>query len=371
MGNFFDYLLWRGDLSFKTRTFNQIDSIILCQILYAKLDNLVSEKFSRKIRLSSLAEIYFTKNLQSLNLGVFINNGTSNILKLAGNSKRFKDIQLCGYVNHIDESTKTQFCAVTAILPTGEICVIYKGTDDTILGWEESFSLAYKMPIEGHLYAKQYLDEVAKKFSKKMYVFGHSKGGNLAVYAAVHTSKKNAQKIIAVFDNDGPGFLENEHESTLYKNILPKIHTIIPESSIVGPLLNRENKPQYIKSTGNTGIAQHDLTTWQIECSNFIFAERQSLTGEVSAKTVETWLSNLPQDKKEEFLSLFFDTLKKTGAKTLTELQDNWLKNSVDILKSVSKLDKETKTRIYDIFRVFFHSLQLNIPSLKDFLKNE
>ena len=371
MGNFFDYLIWREDLSFKTKAFNQIDSIILCQILYAEFDNLISEKFSRKIKLSALAEIYFTKNLQTKNLGIFINNGTADILKLAGKSKRFKDIQLSGYINQHDESTKTQFCAVTAILPTGEICVIYKGTDDTILGWEESFSLAYKTPIEGHLYAKEYLDAVAKKIKKKMYVMGHSKGGNFAVYAAANTLKKNTQRIIAVFDNDGPGFLENELENPQYKNILPKIHTIIPESSIVGPLLKRKNKPQYIKSSENTGIAQHDLTTWQIECTNFIIAESQSLTGEVSAKTVETWLSNLSQAKKEEFLTLFFTALKKTGAKTLIELQDNWLKNSVDILKSVSKLNKETKTHIYDIFKVFFHSLHLNFPSLKDFLRNE
>ena len=370
MSNLFDYITWRGDLSFKTSPFNQIDSIVLCQILYANFETLIPEDFSHKIKLSTLAKMYFAKNLNAFNLGIFIDEGTADTLKQAGESERFKDIQLCGYVNHIEDATKTQFGAVTAILPTGELCVLYKGTDDSILGWEESLSLAYKRPIQGQIYATKYLDAVLKKFHKNMYVAGHSKGGNLAVYAVANGTKKNIQKVITIFDNDGPGFLKEDLENPTYQEILPKIQSIIPESSIVGPLLQRINKPVYIKSTGSTGIAQHDLRTWQVEGIDFVEADGQSLTGEVAAKTIETWLESLTIEKREEFLTHFFDELKNTGSKTLTELQDNWVKHSVTIVKSLAELNKETRSEIYDIFKIFFQALHLNFPTLKDLLKN-
>ena len=371
MSNFFDYITWRGDLSFKVSPFNQIDSTILCQILYANFETMIPRDFSHKIKLSTLTKMYFAENLNAFNLGIFIDEGTVEALKKAGESERFGDIQLCGYVNIIEEETKTQFCAMTAILQTGELCVLYKGTDNTILGWEESLSLAYKTPIQGQIYATQYLEAVAKKFKKNMYVAGHSKGGNIAVYAVANTTKKNIKKIITVFDNDGPGFLEEDLENSTYREISPKIQSIIPESSIVGPLLKRINKPTYIKSSGITGIAQHDLKTWQVEGVNFVESDGQSLTGEVSAKTIETWLSKLTRQKREEFLTLFFDELKNTGATTLIEVQDNWLKHSVTIVKSLAEQDKETRSEIYDIFKVFFQALHLNFPTLKELLKHD
>ncbi len=370
MSNFLDYISWRGDISFKVSPFNQVDSIILCQILYAELDTIVSDTLSKKIKLSTLSDIYFAKNLNECNLGIFVNENTAETLKAAGASPRFKDIQLCAYINTICEETKTQFSAITALLPTKEVCVIFKGTDDTILGWEESFSLAYKTPIQGQEYASQYLSTVCQKFKKNIQVMGHSKGANLAVYAASNIKKVDENKITVIYDNDGPGFLEEALNNENYLRILPKVQSIVPEGSLVGNLLKRKNTPMYIESTGTTGITQHHLHTWQIIGTDFIKVEKQSLASEVSSKTVDTWLSSLSREERENFLNIVFGLLEETGSKTLIELQDSWLKNSVTFITSMSKLDKETKSQIYAILKVFFQALHVNFPSLKDFLKN-
>ncbi len=368
MGNISDYIAWRGDISFKTKAFNHIDSLVLCQILYAELDTLISKKPKVTTKISVVSKKYFEKKLHKKNLGVLINPQTADFLADVGKSTRFSNVLLCGFENIIDIEQEVQFAAMSALLPTGELCVVFRGTDDTLVGWKEDFSMSYTSHIPSQKYALAYLEKIAKMYRKKIYVMGHSKGGNLAVYASSFCEAKTSKRIMSVFDNDGPGFLMDVcNENCVIENS-KRVHAIIPESSIVGTLLWRPQEPTYIESSEKLGISQHDIFSWQVVGTKFVIAEKQNPAGVLTEKTVDTWLEEVEPCNRQVFINEFFEVLYATKAKTLLELDSNWIHSSVAIIRKLNTMDKETKDNIYKIIKIFFHALHINLPPLKDFL---
>lgn len=149
MANLSDYVLWRGDLSFEVRPFNAIDALVLCQLSYLNFFDIVPTQFDGGITLREAARIYATDSTHGTpeEFGVLINPLTADLLKNAGETERFGSILLKGFVNEIDRSADKQFAAITALLSTGSACVVYRGTDDSIIGWKEDCLLSLSAPI--------------------------------------------------------------------------------------------------------------------------------------------------------------------------------------------------------------------------------
>ena len=101
---------------------------------------------------------------------------------------RFGHIRLHDFVNTVDDARGIQFSAVTADLPCGQRCVCFRGTDATLVGWREDFTMAFESPVPAQMEAVTYLERAAIRAPGGLYVVGHSKGGNLAAYAAAHAS---------------------------------------------------------------------------------------------------------------------------------------------------------------------------------------
>jgi len=98
---------------------------------------------------------------------------------------------------------------------------------------------------------------------------GHSKGGNLAVYAAMESPSYLQRKIKVVYNNDGPGFLKEIVESKKYQKIKSKIYKIVPHESVVGMLLYYDGYMKSIKSKRKS-LLQHDPFHWQVEGTSFV-----------------------------------------------------------------------------------------------------
>ncbi len=371
MSNITDYISWRGDISFKVNPFNHVDSLVLCQLMYANVETIIPHSFSDRISLKQLSCKYFESDIHQENLGALINENTADFLKNVGNTERFSGVTLCGFTNIIDYKLEAQFAAMCAILPTGEVCIIFRGTDDTLIGWKEDFNMSHTFPVPSQTMALDYLQDAFFHLKKRMYVMGHSKGGNLAVYASAFCDAKVSKKIISIFDNDGPGFLPEVYNKHEFNQISSKIITVIPESSVVGILLKKVNTPRFIVSSETSGISQHDIFSWQIECTTIIAAKSQNQASILAAKTVETWLSELEVDERKKFVQEFFKVLAATDASTLLELKQNWLHCSVAVLKTMSTLDKHTKDQIYKIIMLFFKALHVNLPPIKDFFLHD
>ncbi len=370
MGNISDYIAWRGDITFKQSPFNHVDSLILCQLLYARLDTIVSDSVHNFITLAAVSKIYSDTKMYKENLGALINDDTGNFLVQVGKSERFSEVKLFAFENSISKEAQLQFAAMSALLPTGELCIIFRGTDDTIVGWKEDFNMSFISPIPSQVHAVQYVHKICAHHNKKTFLMGHSKGGNLAVYASSFCDKKISKRITTIYDNDGPGFLPEVCEKKCFIENSKRVHSVIPEASIVGILLTKKNNPRYIKSSEKSGILQHDIFSWQIVGTELIQADKQDITGVVAESTVATWLTEVSIENRKKFIDQLYDVLCSTGANTLLELTDDWVKSSVVIIKTMNNLDKKTKDGIYAIIKILLHAVQINLPPLKDFFIN-
>ena len=263
-GNIMDYLEWYGDFDFSVLPFNEVDNLILAELSYASLDRIVTEpQPGRKITgvpVKEAAQRLMASGRVEKSCKLEQNAGF--ILYQMAKGKRFSDAVLGAYVDKHDFENQEQFSALHVYLPDDTIFVSYSGTDDTILGWKEDLNMAYQMPVPSQEEAVEYLEKTVPQDGRKIRIGGHSKGGNLAIYASVMCYDRLKRRFIEIYNNDGPGFLEPMLEKESYIEIKDRIRTIVPETSIVGMLLEHGDSYEVVKSVSK-GIMLHDGLSWQ------------------------------------------------------------------------------------------------------------
>ena len=290
MANIFDYLDWR-DISLEKVEFNEIDNLILARLSYFPLDGSVKENDEITVK-----EAYLKMKEQGTTGRILQAEDIDLFPKLA-NSERFGNLKLTGFVNKIDPEAEKQFSAVTILFPDNTIYVAYRGTDNTIVGWKEDFNMSFSDLVASQTESVKYLEKIANKYpEKKILVGGHSKGGNLAIYASVFCKPKIQDRIIEVYNNDGPGFSEKVVQSPEYEKMIKKVHTYIPQTSIIGRLLNHKEETTIIKST-QMGIMQHDLYSWQVLGAKFVEDELTNSSEFIDQK-ITNWLREVSPEQR-------------------------------------------------------------------------
>ena len=248
MSNIIDYMKWRGDLTFAQDSFNEIDNLILSQLVYVELNNIVPGDEEPTISLLDAAKLFFKQNNeQELLDHVSMTKNAILVFKEMAKSVRFKNVQLSRYVNDINEQEQSQFSAITIKLPDNSTYIAFSGTDATLVGWHEDFNMLYLKQTPGQEKSLAYLNALGN-LDTPLRLGGHSKGGNFAIYAGMYCEKSLRDQIIAIYNNDGPGFSKDVVASAAYQNLLPLITTIVPESSVVGRLFEHQEDYVVIKS---------------------------------------------------------------------------------------------------------------------------
>ncbi len=334
MANMMDYLLWRGDLSFKQAEFNEVDNLIFSELVYVDFDGIVpSLNEDKSITLKEASKIFFEHHTdEEIEAKVSSTKMAAFLMRAMARTKRFGNIELSNYINDINLKEQSQFCAMTIRLDDGSFFVVYSGTDNTIVGWKENFNMSFLEQTPGQLKAVEYLNEVVNARYKKVRVGGHSKGGNLSVYASVYCKESIQKKIIAIYSNDGPGFSEHMINSEAYHKMLPKIHTIIPESSIVGMLLEHEEEYEVVESS-NDGPMQHDAMSWEVQGPSFVHVKSVTEQSVLLDKTLKAWIHQMDGREREEFVDALFGILEEGEIKTVDDLANMKWKQFVDLLK--------------------------------------
>ena len=349
MANVCDYIKWRGDLDLEKSDFNEIDNLILSRFSYFPFDNIIEE--NEVVTIKELSERF---NKQDINKLPILWKDDVDLFPLMGQSKRFGEMLAIKYINKIDVEQEKQFSAITVLMPDDTIFVSYRGTDNTIVGWKEDFNMSFKSHIASQISAKEYLEIIAKEYpDKKIRIGGHSKGGNIAVYAATFVSNEIKDRIINVYNNDGPGFCEDVIETPEYQETIKKVHTYIPQSSIIGRLMNHKEKYTVVESV-QKGIMQHDLYSWQVLGKEFITLKELTDGSEFIDKTIKGWLENVEPAKREQVIDVVFDILNATDAQTMKELKSNWFSNGRAIMTSYKNIDNETKDMIWQTLNALF-----------------
>lgn len=368
-----DYITWRGDLSLKQHPLNEIDALIFSELSYIKMNGIVSGSFSRKgITLEQAAHDFFYAPdiLERSDTGLFINSSLIELLRVMGNAPRYKNMQLCGFAESLDTTHEKQFSAIT-ILPGDEtIFIAFRGTDDTIVGWKEDFNMAFITPVPSQKDALEYLTTAASKLHGKIRVGGHSKGGNLAVYAATFCQPKIQRRILNIYNHDGPGFQTNITDTPEFNAIRNKIQTYVPQTSIIGMLLAHHNTYTIIKSE-ETGIMQHDPFSWQLNGPHFIIQDKLTDQSILIDKTIRTWLEKLDNKQREDFVDALYRVLTSSDAATLRELSEKWTRNPAMALRALLSLDENTRHIMWESLQLLFKSATEHIPPLTEILFNK
>ena len=341
MSNVCDYVRWRGDIDLKQSEFNEIDNLILSRFSYFPFDNIIKD--NEVVTIKELGERFIKQDIKKMTI---LWKDDVELFPLMSESKRFGEMKATKFVNKVEVENEKQFSAITIIMPDDTLYVSFRGTDNTIVGWKEDFNMSFKSHIASQISAKEYLEMIAQLYpTQKLRIGGHSKGGNIAIYAATFVNNEIRKRIINVYNNDGPGFCEDVIKTYEYEQMVKKVHTYIPQSSIIGRLMNHKEKYTIVKST-QKGIMQHDLYSWQVLGKEFITLPQVTNESEFIDKTIKEWLESVEPSKREQVIDVVFEILKTTEAQTMKELKKNWFSNVKTILANYKNIDSDTKEMI-------------------------
>lgn len=357
MADMFDYLDWRGDLTFDEAEFNEVDSMILAWLSYAALDGIVPADCSETdtVTIEKAAEQFVKTHDVEKILKEHVSFTKTSILMLQklAVSKRFKNLKLTGFVNQIDYKRETQFCAMTVLLQKNRYVVVFRGTDDNLISWKEDFNMSFLPIIPAQNMALSYLEGVADRIKGKLYVCGHSKGGNLAVYAGVRASYRTRRKILEIFNFDGPGFYDLNSLGDAYEEMLPKIHSFVPETAVVGMLLEHVGEHNVVKSS-NKGLLQHDAMSWEVLGPSFVTVNSVSGTSRMVNDILKNWLRETSNEERATFVDTLYKILETSQAKSIDDLNAEKGRIANVVLKEIGGLSKETKTMLGKTISVLF-----------------
>ena len=307
MPTIFDYLKANQYDSFYDKDFTVLDALALTELAYLPFEGLVPAEISVQnyISLQHLAEQFEEKFQGKYPPLGMVNAHRLKLLSYLSSFKRYKHIRALGFANDVSLDSQKQFAAITYQIRPKEYLVVFRGTDDSIIGWKEDFHLTYMKEIPAQLAARDYLREVLDKLVGKVWLAGHSKGGNLATYAACHVETSIQDRVQKVYSFDAPGLHSSIRNSDNFKAIEGKILSIIPENSIVGMMLDTPDTDLVVKSK-TFGLLQHLMVSWEIEGDQFKVVPKVTEDSIQVDQTLKSWTASLSEEELRDFFDLFF-----------------------------------------------------------------
>ncbi len=365
MGTLYDYINWRGDLDFDRSPLNEVDSLIFSLISYVDFNGIISGNHAETaIPLKSAANAFFARypDPKKISMGAIIPKDIIKVFRLLKDSRRFANVGIKAYVNLIDTEKEMQFSAMTFLPGDGSAVIAYRGTDDTLVGWKENFNMSFMPVVPAQVAAVEYLEKAAHSFKGSLRLTGHSKGGNLSVYAATRCSSDVKSRLLAAWSHDGPGFGKGFLNDPQYLEVKPLIKTLVPQSSVIGMLLEHDEGYTVVKSR-QIGLWQHDGTSWDVMGDSFVHLKRVTAECRRRDRTINEWIQKMDREQRELFVEGMYQIITSKNALTLTELFSfkNTLlqkpKESIDphVYKTIQKtlailIELNTKNILADLF---------------------
>ena len=346
MANLMDYLDWRGDITFDRVPLCEVDNLIFSKLTFMDLADILPERGSGLTMSIGEAERRHALTVEGkrLHLGLLVPEEIQDMFHKLARCDRFRHLLLSDYVNKIDLEQQEQFSALTIFLSPDELYIAFRGTDDTLVGWKENFNMSHMEAVPAQIEAVGYVNDVLSRcHHSRVYIGGHSKGGNLAIYAAVHCAREHKDRIVGVYNNDGPGFRAQMVHSPEYREMEDRIVTIIPQGSVVGRLLEHQENYRVVQSTQN-GLWQHDGFSWEVLGGEFVSAPELTQESRLIEQSVKSWIADMSEEEREEFVDALYRVLTSTNATTLTELTEDrgW------IWKLMREGDPEARKTVFE-----------------------
>lgn len=337
MADILDYIRWRGDLPFTVSPPNEVDAVIFSTLSYIPFRGRTVFHPEEAIPFSEAVEEFFSYPEPPNYIRA---QRDLDLLKAAGESVRFGNTRITEYRPKFIKEQDTQFAGVTFLLDDGSLFVTFRGTDNTLVGWKEDLSMSFRSVIPSQALAKQYLQDVLMTHSGPVRVSGHSKGGNVAVYAVSQSAPVIRDRVLEVYNQEGPGFSAEFLEDPGYRSILPKIRTYLPQGSMIGVVLYRA-EPVIIVQSHETGIMQHDPFSWNICGTAITRMDALNANSRFFRLTMENWLAGFDMDDRVRLVNMLYDLLTSGDVEVMDDiLQPKSLINYVARLRGSELIRK-------------------------------
>ena len=337
MSTIFDYLKEVTYDSIYDRPFKELDVLALTELTYLPFGHIVPQGDTTGIpvRLSDAMELI------DRTTDFIVSNQHLQLVDELATSKRFKNIKLLNYVDEYDPDVQKQFAAMTYRLSLDVYLVVFRGTDDTLIGWKEDFHMTYMDHVPAQKRAASYLQHVMKEFPKgRFLVAGHSKGGNLATYACTYLPDSLFERVDAIYSYDAPGLNKAIIETEGYQRTSPNIRRFVPQGSIVGMMLEVPEPTTIVKSRAFGGFAQHDAFTWEIKDYSFVTVSETSPDSQQTDLTLKQWVRETSAEERKKFFDTFFGIFLDAGITSINDLTDlKQLAKAKEILQNAQDLD--------------------------------
>ena len=356
MANLFDYLAWRGDLPLEKIPFCELDAMILARLSYLPLEVIVSADMAQTITIREASDRIAVKEASE-----YLWKGDDRLIGMLGESERFRHLKLSGFVNRIDEKKTMQFCALIIELAEDLRFLSFRGTDNTLVGWQEDFNLFYEFPVPSQEEALRYFEAVYAQLGGEWLLGGHSKGGNLAIYAASFCGEAPQRSIRAIFNMDGPGFEPKHLTDSTFEQIRERTVTYLPQSSVFGKMFEHR-EPRVVVQSDEHNLWQHDIYSWQVERDKLVRMPGTNSTSAFFDQTLTGFVGEMTHEERKQFVEALFRLLKSTEHETFDELAEQWLKSGGKILKSFTRLDSDTRSMILNRLFRFLKKAGGNLP---------
>ena len=371
MGNIVDDIRANED-TFADRPFNEVDSLALAQLSYARMPvnvpRLDAEATDVDLAMVGVRDLLRVECYDDMFGKVWSPSMNVDLLRAMCESPRWRDLRVGGYVDEFDPETTKQFSACVFDVGDGSSYVAFRGTDSTIVGWKEDFAMAFRRPVAAQESAARYLADIAGRRDGPLMVGGHSKGGNLAVYAAANAPAAVQERLIAVFCHDGPGFDADFFDTPGYARVAPLVDKSVPESSIVGMLFEMREHVEdgyTIVSSDGASIMQHFALNWQVERGEFVHAGGLSASSRYLARTINGWMAKFDDEHRRRFIEDLFAVLEAGGYDTFGELTSHWTQSLPVMFAAVRGIDAEDRDVMADVLKGFAATAATSVIATK------
>jgi len=361
MATIHDYLRWRGDLTFEERPFNDVDNLVLSALAYLDFTDIapteeqggqvfVRDACARLLERAGNDLAPFVRSLAKID---------EEFVRLLMTSIRFGTGRLHSYEDVVNKQHALQFAAMQVGLPGAGTYVAFRGTDNTIVGWRENFMLSFAVTEAQHeaaRYLRRALGHLVQSgdrdvehdatcHEQDIYVGGHSKGGTLAEFAARSCTNAELARITRVYSNDGPSMAEEvmgTQTEAAHATLGNKLRRIVPTYSVVGMLFARSDEPRIVVPSSENGIAQHDLTTWQVTRDTVMTVPELQRDCRVLNQVISRWMREIPLEERAQVTKQIFDALEAGGATSLDQIVSS-PENLQHVLHALGKADDKAR----------------------------
>ncbi len=344
MANLMDYMVWRGEFAFNLSPWNPADALAMANLCYLNFDSISDD------RGWTLAEAKRLELVRPTEVAGFEDRKAQ--YEAMADTIRFGGIRMHHFINLTDVEQELQFSATCYDMPDGTLCIGFRGTDGTLVGWREDFNMSWQSTVPAQQAAVFYLEKASELDNRPIRIVGHSKGGNLGVYAAACSSPEVQERIAEIYSFDGPGMDPEIYQSEGYQRIAGKIRSFVPQTSIVGMLMQYA-RPYTVVKAEASGIGQHDPLTWQIYGSRFETLEKIDDNAEIISDTLHEWLRQTDREERSIMVDSLFTVLETTQASSMAEMKRESLRTLQGLAAGTREMDpvsRQAVTRLVGLF---------------------